>query len=105
MKVGRDLNKGNFMDNSEMDETMSEIEKQDLPVRPANMRDNLKIEISKIEKNINEAQAAVNDSNSSIEPAHSPITPEQANVQKKDLVFLRKDLRAKEMELKELDDY
>ena len=81
--------------------TMNEIEIDDNPdIR--NRRDDLNGEISKIQDDLNSAEAKVLTSESLVF-GQMPISPEQANEMKKEIVFLKKDLDHKKTELKELD--
>lgn len=81
---------------------MNEINNPDgFPVG-LNKRQSLQSDIANLKKNIKNAQAEVENSNlaSSLQTS---ISPEQANESKKKVVFLRKDLAAKQSEYEQLD--
>lgn len=87
--------------NTGMEETMSQINGTD-ETTVVNKRDNLINEMSKLEKDIRVAREVVLKSNEH-GPLYTSISPEKANQQKRDLVFLNKDLARVKLEFEELD--
>lgn len=93
-------------DNISMAETMREIDKSDdetsTDTVSHNKRENLEADISSIEKNIVAAQAVIDEDHE--ENTYTPVSPEKANENKRNVVFLRKELESKKSEIKHLDE-
>jgi hypothetical protein len=88
-------------DETDMDETMREIDHQDQPVVPANKREELQGDIKSLKADIVSAQETMDSVETS--DAYTPVSPEHANESKKNIVFLKKDLLKKQTEYDQLD--
>ena len=83
-----------------MSETMNQINQEDAPVKIKS--ETLEDDISNLEKDIKNAE----DSAALVESqaySHTPVSPEQANEVKKEIVFMKKNLASKKLELKDLN--
>lgn len=91
------------MADSDITETMNEIEEQDAPRNRTNLRESLQSDISILEIQIKEAQETTDNQNQ-MPYGFNPVSPEQANEDKRNLVFLKKDLAQKKFEYEKLDE-
>jgi hypothetical protein len=89
--------------NQDMNETMNEINQTDNTSAIGNKRQSLTEDIENLRKNIKAAQKEVNNSNLNT-TLQASVSPEQANKNKRDLVFLERDLVDKQSEFEELDN-
>jgi predicted GTPase len=89
--------------NQDMNETMNEINQTDNMSAIGNKRQSLTEDIENLRKNIKAAQKEVNNSNLNT-TLQASVSPEQANKNKRDLVFLERDLVDKQSEFEELDN-
>lgn len=82
---------------------MKEIESDDNQIDATlSKRENLQADISTLEQNIKDAEQVIHDAQA--ENTYTPVSPEQANENKRNVIFLKKDLASKKSEFDRLDD-
>jgi hypothetical protein len=84
-----------------MQETMDAIEYGSDSAVSVNKKDSLLSDISKLENEIQQAVKLLEQTDRTT-PLYAAITPEQANLNRRNIVFLRKDLDSKRSEYDEL---